>query len=106
MYGGSAKSDIWNQIFADIIGVKVCTTETVETTALGAAICAAKGLGFYPTFFDAVKNMVKVKRVYYPESDNKMLYDEMYNNVYSKFYDRIHDLINTSSEIMKKFYPY
>ncbi|GAJ04002.1 unnamed protein product, partial [marine sediment metagenome] len=57
MYGGSSVSDIFNQIFSDVLNVPVVTTNTTEATALGSAICAAKGGGVYITFSEAVKNM-------------------------------------------------
>jgi xylulokinase len=103
MYGGSARSNLWNQVFADILGVKLYTTETVETTALGAAICAAAGAGIYPGIEAAANHMVQVKDEYQPNEDLRLLYDQLYLNVYSKFYDRIHDLIHQASGIIKTY---
>jgi xylulokinase len=103
MYGGSARSDLWNQVFADISGVKLCTTETVETTALGAAICAAAGVGIYSGIEEAANHMVQVKNEYRPNSDHRQLYDRLYHEVYCKFYDRVHDLIHQASGIVKEY---
>jgi len=89
MYGGSAKSSIWNQIFADVLGVEVSTLKTAETTALGAAICAAKGGRVYPSFQEAVEAMVHVDKRFLPDPGKKELYDKLYSEVYSKFYDRV-----------------
>ncbi len=101
MYGGSARSSLWNQIFADIMGIEVSTLKTAETTALGAAICAAKGGGVYPTFEEAVKKMVHVDRRFLPDPERKKIYDELYLEVYSKFYDRVYDLIHKASRIIE-----
>ncbi len=98
MYGGSARSDTWNQVFSDVLGLKVCTLDTPETTALGAAICAAKGMGLYPDFPEAVKNMVRVKKEYYPVQERQRLYEELFDEVYIKFYDRVRGLIQNLSE--------
>jgi xylulokinase len=103
MYGGSARSDLWNQIFADVLGVRLCTTKTVETTALGAAICAAAGVGIYPSIEEAADHMVRVKKEYVPNAANRQLYDRLHKEVYCKFYDRVHDLIHQASGIVKKF---
>jgi xylulokinase len=103
MYGGSANSDVWNQIFSDILGVQVATTETVETTALGAAICAAKGVQIYSSIDEAVDNMVKIKKRYVPNESNRDIYNELYERIYSQFYDRIHDLMHDATEIVKKY---
>ncbi len=101
MYGGSAKSSIWNQIFADILGVDVSTLKTAETTALGAAICAAKGSRIYSSFQEAVQAMVQVDKRFLPDPEKKKLYDKLYSEVYSKFYDRVQDLIHTASGIVE-----
>ncbi|MCK5568122.1 MAG: hypothetical protein KAJ15_00285 [Spirochaetes bacterium] len=103
MYGGSAKSDVWNQTFSDILGVNVNTTETVETTALGAAICAAKGVNIYSSIEEAVKNMVRIKKSYFPSESNRGIYNELYERIYSRFYDRIHDLMHDATEIVRKY---
>ena len=103
MYGGSARSDLWNQVFADVLGVKLCTTETVETTALGAAICAAAGAGIYSNIEEAANHMVQVKKEYLPNPDHRQLYDRLYNEIYCKYYDRVHDLIHQASGIIKEF---
>jgi len=100
VYGGSAKSLLWNQIFADILGVEVSTLKTAETTALGAAICAAVGAKIYLNFPQAIKTMVQVKETFLPDSGKKTLYDKLYSQVYSKFYDRVQDLIHTCSKIV------
>jgi len=101
MYGGSAKSALWNQIFSDIMNVKVVTTGTAETTALGAAICAAKGAGIYESFEEAVGKMVRIKDEFLPDGSRRKLYDELYERVYSKFYDRVHDLIHEATNIVR-----
>jgi len=99
MYGGSARSSFWNQIFADILGVKVVTTKSVETTTLGAAICAAKGVDLFSTIQEAVSHMVQIDKQFFPIDENRLLYEKLYTQVYSQFYDRIQDLIRKSSLI-------
>jgi len=99
--GGSAKSSIWNQIFADILDVEVSTLKTAETTALGAAIRAAKGGRVYSSFQEAVEAMVHVDKRFLPDPEKKGLYDKLYPEVYSKFYDRVQDLIHTASGIVE-----
>ena len=98
MYGGSARSDVWNQTFSDVLGVKVSTLDTSETTALGAAICAAKGTGMYPGFSEAVQNMVGVNREYFPDPRRQSLYGELFDEVYRKLYDQVSGLVRALSE--------
>lgn len=102
MYGGSANSDIWNQIFSDVLGIPTITTITPETTALGAAICVAKGVGAYKTFEEAVENMVKLKKEYRPNEKNNRLYLKIYEEVYKNFYELIQEKIKKLSLIIRQ----
>jgi sugar (pentulose or hexulose) kinase len=47
--GGGAASDLWCQIIADASGKTVRRSTTVEASSLGAAMCAAAGICWYPT---------------------------------------------------------
>lgn len=46
--GGGAKSQLWRQILADILGVEIVTVNAEEGAAYGAAILAAVGHGVWP----------------------------------------------------------
>lgn len=46
--GGGAKSPVWRQILADVIGAPLVTTNSTEGAAFGAALLAAVGAGIYP----------------------------------------------------------
>ncbi len=102
MYGGSARSDLWNQTFANIMGIPVSVPKTVETTALGAAICAAKGVGIYPSIEEAARIMVHISKNYVPDKQTVPFYDRLFNEVYLKFYDRIQDLIRCATAITRE----
>ncbi len=102
MYGGSSRSDIWNQIFADVLGLNVYTTKTTETTALGAAICAAVGGGVYSTMEKAVKEMVHIDKEYCPIDKNRNVYDKLYTQVYRQFYDKVCELVRRSARISRE----
>lgn len=91
MYGGSAKSPLWNQTFADVFNLPLHVPDTSEATALGAAICAAVGCRLYPSIQEAVNNMVRIARTYTPIPEHVRVYEALYNNVYTKLYDRFHE---------------
>jgi xylulokinase len=55
--GGGAKSDLWCQIVANASGREVKRLATVEASALGAAMAAAKGAGWFKSIPDAAKAM-------------------------------------------------
>ena len=99
MYGGSARSDVWNQIFADVFNKPLQVPETAETTALGAAISASVACGLYDDFSTAVQKMVNVKSTYKPIEKNVAAYDKFYNRVYVKFYEQVRDFMRTTADI-------
>ncbi len=45
--GGGAKSDLWRQIMADVLGVELVTVNTTEGAAFGAALLAGVGAGIW-----------------------------------------------------------
>jgi xylulokinase len=45
--GGGAKSELWRQIMADVLGVELVTVNTTEGAAYGAALLAGVGADFY-----------------------------------------------------------
>ncbi len=85
------------------MGLRLCTTETIETTALGAAICAAAGAGIYSSIEEAANHMVQLKKEFLPDVTHRELYDRLYDEVYCHFYDRIHDVVHKASGIIKAF---
>jgi len=84
--GGGARSDIWNQIKADITRKTILRTENEEAACLGAAILAGKAVGMYDSVKDASKNMVKIKKVFEPKKENINVYKNTYKK-YVKLYD-------------------
>ena len=55
--GGGTASNLLLQIVADSCNVPVCKAKVAEASSLGAAMCAAKGAGWYSTIREAVKSM-------------------------------------------------
>lgn len=55
--GGGASSDLWCQILADASGREVRRSTTVEASALGAAVAAAAGAGWYGSVSEAAHAM-------------------------------------------------
>ena len=77
--GGGSKSDIWNQIKADITGKTLHVTYSSQDTAcLGAAILAGKGAGIFDDISTAVDSMVKVRKSFAPNPENRRVYDRQY----------------------------
>lgn len=83
--GGVAKSDLWCQMFADILEKPVELTEVSELGALGAAMCAGIGAGLFKDCNDAVKKCVKVTNIYKPNSEKKQAYEDAFK-VWERYY--------------------
>lgn len=74
--GGGSKSQVWNQIKCDILGIKMTTMKSDQASAaLGAAILAGKAVGVFDSIEAAVESMAQVKDKYYPNSVNRQVYD-------------------------------
>jgi xylulokinase len=98
-YGGASQSDVWNGIFADILGRPVAVTTDPAPVSLGAAIAAGCGVGLYRNPIDAAQRMVRIRKSYEPDPDRAALYDELYHEAYVHLYERLGDLVTHISRI-------
>jgi xylulokinase len=76
--GGPTKSELWNQIQADVYGRPVSTLKVTDAAPLGAAICAGVGVGLFPDIPDGVRRMVRINKTYQPIAENVAVYEELY----------------------------
>jgi xylulokinase len=67
--GGGAKSDVWMQMLADVLGVSCVRLADDEGPALGAALLAGVGVGVWPDAASASRAAVKFERRFEPEAD-------------------------------------
>ena len=85
--GGGAQSDVWCQIFADVMNVDIFqVAEPVYANARGAAWIAAAGLG--EISFSDVPQLVAIKQVYTPQAQNRKIYDERFGT-FTKIYKQM-----------------
>jgi xylulokinase/glycerol kinase len=102
--GGSAKSEIFNQIQADVYGKPVIKTEFEEASALGAAILAAKSVGLYDNISSAVEKMIKVRNDSQkkPIPENYKLYSEL-AKIHHEIYSALEkaDVYHKLNEVIK-----
>jgi sugar (pentulose or hexulose) kinase len=76
--GGGSKSDLWCQIIADASGRDVKRLETAEASALGAAMAAASGAGWFRTIADASAAMSgKPVKTFRPRMKQHKAYGEL-----------------------------
>lgn len=76
--GGAARSEIWPQLFADILKIPITTSECPETGALGACIAAAVGLNLKPSLSEATDVMTISSKFFQPGVYNQELLFDRY----------------------------
>lgn len=75
---GASKGPLWCQILADVLQVPVHTRVVKEATALGGAMCAAVGIGWYTDFESAASELVNNENIYEPNLKNQAVYEDLY----------------------------
>ena len=84
--GGGAKSPLWCQMTADILGIKVEKITAGEGPAFGAAILAMVGAGAFPTVEAACKKLITIAETYEPNPETVARYNTrypIYQNLYT-----------------------
>ncbi len=82
--GGGAKSLLWKQIFADILGATLVTTNSTEGGAFGAALLAAVGANIYPDVATACAQTIQIKDAVTP-SEQQLAYEKSYQTYQSLY---------------------
>jgi len=85
IWGGTAKSRLWNQIAADVYGVPAAKTQVSDAGLVGAAICAAVGVGLFNDAREGARAMVHVVERYEPEPVASARYKELFE-IYKEAY--------------------
>lgn len=91
--GGGAKSPIWRQIIADILGVELVTTNAQEGPAFGAALLAGVASGVYRSVQYACELTVRVVEHTTPDPARVALYERAYET-YRALYPALKPLLS------------
>lgn len=78
--GGASKGKLWPQIIADVLGVDVSVPVVKESTALGCAIAAGTGAGWYSDMQEAAGRLAKIEKRIQPSRENHREYERLYAN--------------------------
>lgn len=84
--GGGARSAIILQLASDIFGLPVARAQTAECSALGAAMNAAVGSGWYAHHGAAVAAMCHLRQVCKPDASSTPLYETVYRDRFLPLY--------------------
>jgi sugar (pentulose or hexulose) kinase len=89
--GGGSRSDLWCQILADASAREVKRLETAEASALGAAMAAAKGAGWFRSIAQASAAMSgKPSKTFRPRSKDSTRYQELLS-IYAELWPKLSD---------------
>jgi xylulokinase len=91
--GGGAKSPLWRQIIADVLGVELVTTNATEGPAFGAALLAGVASGLYASVQQACQETVRAVERTQPRSEVERAYAQAYET-YQALYPALKPLIS------------
>jgi ribulose kinase len=80
MTGGGARSNLWMQIHADVMGRPLHRLAATHPVTLGAAICAAVGVGIYPDLPAAAAAMTCTRPGWRPDPERRQAYERLYTD--------------------------
>jgi sugar (pentulose or hexulose) kinase len=97
--GGGTASDLWMQILADTTGVPIHRSATKEASSLGAAIAAATGCAWFPTFTKASTTMsAHIVRKFNPRPNEKASYAKL-----AEIYAALWPTLSTWNQKLSRF---
>ena len=89
--GGGAKSSLWRQILADVLGVELVTVNTTEGAAYGAAILAGVASGLWPDVETACERLIRAQDRVLPEAKREKIYSGVHRE-----YDALYPALSPS----------
>jgi len=94
--GGGGSSNIWCQIFADVLNRTIKQVkDPIQANARGAAFIASVGLGYLT--WDQIPDLIQFSNIFKPNPQNRTIYDKLFNeftNIYKimkKTYKRLNE---------------
>lgn len=99
--GGGAKSKLWTQIQADVLGREIFKSNMKEQASYGAAIAAGIANGTFSNYKDACSFLVKWSdEPVVPNERNRNLYEE-YFLIYKSLYFKTKDLMLACGSVLQ-----
>lgn len=90
--GGGAKSQVFMQMKADMLGIPIVALKTVDAGTVGSAMLTGIALGIFKDLQDASNAMVEQTVTYEPRAEYHEKYMEVYKK-YAKLYGAVRELM-------------
>lgn len=78
--GGGANSEVWSQMFADVLNVPIKISSGREIGAKGAALCAAIAVNLFPDMSSAITALCSIDKIYTPNAALAACYQQRYQH--------------------------
>ncbi|MEW9673232.1 gluconokinase [Ammoniphilus sp. 3BR4] len=98
--GGFARSAVWRQILADMMGREVLVPESHEASSLGAAALALYAIGEIDDL-EQIKDWITISHCQQPNLQNTETYLELYN-MYDRLYHKLKGEFDIISELQSR----
>ncbi|MDQ1235652.1 xylulokinase [Paenibacillus sp. SORGH_AS306] len=89
--GGGAKNETWLQMQADIFNAEIVRLENEQGPAMGAAMLAAYGSGWFPSLQDCAAAFLRHAKSYQPDPERAEKYDQLFA-IYQDIYGQTAEL--------------
>lgn len=90
--GGGARSKVWMQMKADVLGLPITALSTVDAGTVGSAMLTGVAIGVFENLSDAAANMVEQTTTYEPDWEMHDQYQKIYQS-YEKLYQAVRPLM-------------
>jgi xylulokinase len=97
---GGARSALWKQVTADVLGHTLEVPEAAAGSALGAAFAAGMGIGMFDSW-SQIERCVHVTATIEPRADTRGVYDEAYG-AYRELYPLLRELFRTRARQLEE----
>jgi xylulokinase len=96
---GGARSVLWKQVTADVLGIRLEQVANHPGSSLGAAFCAGMGVGAFHGW-DEIERYISISTVTVPDMTNHARYDslfELYREIYESLKDKFPRLLKIAN---------
>lgn len=94
--GGGARSGLYNQIKADILGIPYTTMTRPDSCTLGAAIIVGANIGIFPDISETAKKLTERQETFVPDPAN--------HEKYKHFVDLYEDAFIQTNRLFRKLH--
>ncbi|MFM9014897.1 MAG: FGGY-family carbohydrate kinase [Candidatus Nanopelagicus sp.] len=98
--GGGSKSELWNQIKADVLGLPIAILKDSSGAAVGDAYLAGVGAGVFSNIKDVINSNVSIENRYLPNKAHHDYYQERYAR-FRNLYESLKSEFNASAASAK-----